>query len=120
MFRATELAAMIINTVKGINFFGQVINRVGKITLFGFGLASGQTILFSGHEDDHARHTHGVDFMFAAETTKALMEWEPINARLIVARFYGTPTNIPIIQGYAPTNDAEPEEKAEFYDTLQT
>ena len=47
------------------------------------------------------------------------MEWEPINARLIVARFYGTPTNISIIQGYAPTNDAESEEKAEFYDTLQ-
>ena len=83
-----------------------------------FPLVSGQTILFSGHEDDHARHMHGVGFMLSAETTKALMEWEPINARLIAARFYGTPTNISIIQGYAPTNDAEPEEKAEFYDTL--
>ena len=59
-------------------------------------------------------------FTLSAETTKALMEWEPINARLTVARFYGSPTNISIIQGYAPTNDAEPKEKAEFYDTLQT
>ena len=25
-----------------------------------------------------------------------------------------------IIQGYAPTNDTEPEEKAEFYDNLQS
>ena len=64
-----------------------------------FPLASGQTILLSGHEDDHARHTHGVGFMLSAETAKALMEWEPINARLIAARFYGTPTNISIIQG---------------------
>ena len=85
-----------------------------------FPLASGQTILFSGHEDDHGRHTHRVGFMLSAETTKPLMEWELINARLIAARFYGTPTNISIIQGYAPTNDAEPEGKAEFYDILQS
>jgi len=48
------------------------------------------------------------------------MEWKPVNARLITARFYGTATNIAIVQGYAPTNDAEREEKAEFYDTLQS
>ena len=48
------------------------------------------------------------------------MKWEPINERLIIARFYGTAANISIIQGYAPTNDAEPKEKEEFYDTLQS
>ena len=48
------------------------------------------------------------------------MEWEPVNARLITARFYGTTTNISIVQGYVPTNDTEPEEEAEFYDTLQS
>ena len=48
------------------------------------------------------------------------MEWKPVNARLLTARFYGTATNISILQLYAPTNDAEPEEKAEFYDTLQS
>ena len=45
--------------------------------------------------------------MLSVETTKALMEWEPINTRLITARFYGTTANISIIQGDAPTNDAE-------------
>ena len=83
-------------------------------------LASGKTILYSGYDDDHARHIHGVGFMLSPETTKALTEWEPVNARLITARFYGTATNIAIVQGYAPTNDAEPEEKVEFYDTLQS
>ena len=53
--------------------------------------------------------------MLSAETTKALMEWEPVNARL-----YGTATNSAIVQGYALTNDAEPMEKVEFYDTLQS
>jgi len=83
-------------------------------------LASDQTILYSGYDDDHARHIHGVGFMLSPETTKALMEWEPVNARLITAIFYGTATSIAIVQGYAPTNDAEPEEKVGFYDTLQS
>ena len=64
-----------------------------------FPLASGQTILYSGHEDDNARHTHGVGFMLSVEKTKALMEWEPINERLIIAGFYGTAANISNIQG---------------------
>ena len=76
-----------------------------------FPLASGQTIIYLGHQDDHALHIHGVGLMLSAETTKALMEWEPINTRLITARFYGTTANISIIQGDAPTNDAEPEER---------
>ena len=83
-------------------------------------LASGQTILYSGHEDDHARHTHGVGFMLSAETTKALMDWGPIKATDYCKILHGTANNILIVQGYAPTNDAEPEEKAEFYDTLKS
>ena len=39
-------------------------------------LASGQTILYSGYEDDHARHIHGEGFMLSAETAKTLMGWE--------------------------------------------
>lgn len=57
--------------------------------------------------------------MLPAETTKALMEWEPINARLITARFYGSATNISVVQEDAPTNDVEPEEKEKFYAALQ-
>lgn len=81
--------------------------------------ASGHTILYSGHEDDSVRHTKGVGFMLPAETTKALMEWEPINARLITARFYGSATNISVVQEDAPTYDVEPEEKEKFYAALQ-
>ena len=125
----TKLGTWNVRTMFEVGRAEQIANEMSRyrINLLGisetrwtksgrFPLASGQTILYSGHEDDHARHTHGVGFMLSAEINKALLEWE----RLIIARFYGTAANISIIQGYAPTNEAEPEEKEEFYDTLQS
>ena len=50
--------------------------------------------------------------MLSAETTKALMGWEPIAAKTITAKFYSTTSNISNVQGNILTNDAEPEEKA--------
>ena len=48
------------------------------------------------------------------------MAWEPVSPRLLSARFYSKGRNITIIQGYAPTNAAEEEEKADFYSSLQS
>ena len=65
-------------------------------------LASGQTILYSGNENEDAPNT-----------------WEQISPRIIEARFYGGAINISVTQGYAPKNDTEPDLKEKFYNALQ-
>ena len=47
------------------------------------------------------------------------MEWEPINERLIKARFNSKHCKLTIIQCYAPTNDSEDLVKGDWYEQLQ-
>ncbi|KAJ3603189.1 hypothetical protein NHX12_030932 [Muraenolepis orangiensis] len=82
-------------------------------------LPSGQSVIYSGHEEDGANHTEGVAIMMTKETRKALIAWEPISSRLITASFRtNRRVKAHIIQCYAPTNDAVDDVKARFYVSL--
>ena len=84
----------------------------GRVTL-----ANGSTLLYAGEEEGHQK---GVALMISQEAQRSLMEWMPVSSRVISARFYSRFKKITIIQAYAPTNDATPEEKDDFYHQLQT
>ena len=74
--------------------------------------------MYSGHENESALHTHGVDFMLSEET-KAMFGWEPISQRMIRTRFFGGTINISVVQGFASRIDTEPDVRGYFYYTLQ-
>lgn len=59
--------------------------------------------------------------MLAPDAQRALSGWEPVNSRIITAKFPTKEKDIKlnIIQCYDPTNDAEEEKKDEFYQQLQ-
>ena len=58
--------------------------------------------------------------LLSKEAGKSLKEWQPISERVIFARFESKCQNTMIIQAYAPMNDAEEEEKEDFYQQLQS
>ena len=81
--------------------------------------ATGEMLLYSGKENANDIHEMGVGFILTREASASLMEWEPVSARIVTARFHSRWRNVSIIQCYAPTNTAELEAKEEFYEQLQ-
>ena len=82
-------------------------------------LSTGETLLYSGHQEDNSPHMEGVGLMLSAEATASLMEWTPVSSRIVLARFRIRTRNVQIVQCYAPTNDADVDVKTDFYEQLQ-
>jgi len=82
-------------------------------------LQTGETFLYSGKEKEDDPHEAGVALMLSKEASRSLMEWEPVSDRIIKARFESKFQKVSLIMCYAPTNNAEEEDKELFYRQLQ-
>ena len=80
-------------------------------------LASGHTIFYSGRTDN--LHRGGVAVIVTRKVEKTLLEWKPVNDRLMKVRFNSKFAKLTIIACYAPTEEAEEEEKDAFYEQLE-
>jgi len=80
-------------------------------------LQEGETIIYSGREDNI--HRQGVGILMSRNTSRALIDWSPISERIIQARFYSNYIKLTLVHVYAPTEDAEEQVKDEFYTRLQ-
>ena len=57
--------------------------------------------------------------MLSNRANKSLLEWKPINERLMYARLYTTTLKISVIIVYSPTNERKEETKELFLEQLQ-
>ena len=80
-------------------------------------LADGETIIYSGRDDNN--HRQGVGILMSKNAAKAPIDWTPVNERIIQARYHSQHIKLTLIHTYAPTEDAEEQAKDEFYTRLQ-
>ena len=67
----------------GLDFLGLCETRwlrSGEVSL-----ATGEYLIYSGHEEDGAPHTYGVGIMLSKLAKKALIDWNPLGPRLMTA-----------------------------------
>ncbi|ESN96465.1 hypothetical protein HELRODRAFT_68065, partial [Helobdella robusta] len=82
----------------------------------GSGEMEGGKILWSGTEREHV---YGVGMVIGEKAKKALLEYNPVNERMMYARFKGYPRDIDVVVAYAPTMDHSDAEIEAFYDQLE-
>ena len=107
----------LLDTAKGLKLtremdrYGIEILGVSECRYTGSGRTEigDKTVIYSGRND--GLHRDGVALFCSKRAAAALIEWEPIDERLLVARLDATGGKMTIIMCYSPTEVAEEEKK---------
>lgn len=75
------------------------------------------TLFFSGNAEKSGHA--GTGFMISKDTRKLLLGFTPVNERLCSLRLKGKFNNVSIISAYAPTENADEDDKEHFYIILE-
>ncbi|CAF0874075.1 unnamed protein product [Adineta steineri] len=89
---------------------------ISEVRWTGQGETSNGDFIWCGESNTH---TKGVGMLLSVKARKALLSYNPINSRLITARFTATPFNLTVINVYAPTSEASMDDMEKFYDNLE-
>jgi len=76
-------------------------------------------LLWSGPPEGQPRQG-GVRLILTRHAASALSSRHPVNDRILVARFRHRFGVLSVVVVYAPTNEASPTDKDEFYQTLES
>ncbi len=74
-------------------------------------------ILFSGRKD--GMRCQGVGLALSPEARNSFLDWGAVNERIVWASFSAGGRKLVFLQAYAPTDNAEPDDKDTFYGHLQ-
>ncbi|CAF3081499.1 unnamed protein product [Rotaria sp. Silwood2] len=75
---------------------------ISEVRWTGRGEISNGDFIWSGENNTHTR---GVGILLSTKAKKSLLCYNPINSRIVTARFNATPFNVTIIHVYASTGD---------------
>ena len=77
---------------------------------------SNRDFIWSGEDKTHVR---GVGMLLSERARKALVGYNPVNSRVITARFDAAPYEITVIHAYAPSMSSSDEDIEAFYSILE-
>ena len=96
--------------------FSYDIIGISEVRWTGKGETSTGDFVWSGEEKIHMKR---VGFLLNPRAKKSLIGYNPINSRIISARFEASPFNITVIHAYAPTSASSEEDIDAFYSDLE-